>query len=211
MRPDIIVFDLDGTLTDPMEGVQRCMNHALERQGHAPVGRDRLAELLGPPLDHALRLLTGIDEAERIRELVSTYRERYATVGYAENIVYPGVEEALSALTQAGARLGVCTSKKTEFAEKILQHFGLRGHFEFVHGGEIGIEKWQQLAELRANGRVTDGSLMIGDRAVDLHAAHRNGLRASGVLWGYGSRDELMQAQPMQLFASPAEWIGLVS
>jgi phosphoglycolate phosphatase len=95
--------------------------------------------------------------------------------------------------------MGVCTSKRVDFAEQILKMFGLRAHFRFVNGGEVGIHKWQQIEGLLARRAVTPSSIMVGDRAVDLIAAHRNGLQSAGMLWGHGSRAELEQEGPRYL------------
>ena len=92
---------------------------------------------------------------------------------------------------------------RQDFAERILEMFGLRAHFEFVSGGDIGTAKWQQIEALRSSGRVSGASVMIGDRAIDVEAAHRNGLQAGGVLWGYGSAAELAEAQPRYSFGTP--------
>jgi phosphoglycolate phosphatase len=107
-------------------------------------------------------------------------------------------------------KLGVCTSKRVDAAEKILDLFGLSAYFSFVSGGEIGRHKWQQLQELLANGVITQSAVMVGDRSVDITAAHRNGLQAAGVLWGHGSREELEGERPRYLFASPEELLHLV-
>jgi phosphoglycolate phosphatase len=111
----------------------------------------------------------------------------------------------LDILSASGAVLGVCTSKLLIFAERILSHFALRDRFSFVSGVDIGVHKWQQLATLRAQGCVGDDAVMVGDRAIDIDAAHRNGLHACGVSWGFGSLDELKSAGPRYLCANPSE------
>lgn len=204
----VIVFDLDGTLSDPLEGIGRSINHALGRHGHAQRPLGELADCIGPPLDESFARLTGRDDPAHLRELVATYRERYADVGYAENRLYVGIPAMLDALRDGGAVLGLCTSKLPIFAERILVHFGLRDRFAFVSGGDIGVHKWQQLAALRAQGCVGDASVMVGDRAIDIDAAHRNGLQACGVRWGFGSAAELEAAAPRYLCADPAEIVN---
>jgi phosphoglycolate phosphatase len=205
-----VVFDLDGTLSNPIEGIGRSLNHALGHHGFESVSRDRVAELIGPPLDQMFRDLTGMTDLDEIQRLVKTYRERYSTIGYRESVLYSGVREALQDLQRAGALMGVCTSKRGDYATWILEMFEIRHFFEFVDGGDVGIEKWQQLAGLRERGAVDGGSVMIGDRAVDISAAHRNGLTAGGVLWGFGSREELEGEAPEHFFQSPGEWIRLI-
>jgi phosphoglycolate phosphatase len=202
---DLVLFDLDGTLTDPMEGFVRSMNFALTHFGYEPVGTKDLAAFIGPPIEEAFKGITGKDGALEINALIAKYRERYNEVGYSENVVYGGMPEALEQLSAANVPMAVCTSKRRDFAEKILELFGLRRHFRFVSGGDVGLHKWQQMASLRAEKKVSVSSIMVGDRAVDMIAAHRNGLKAGGVLWGYGSHSELSGETPLHIFQSPGE------
>jgi len=202
---DFVLFDLDGTLSDPLLGIGRSINYALAHLGYEPVELSKLAVHIGPPLDDAFRFITGEHAPERVSAFVVKYRERYADIGYAENVLYPGIPEALARLQAAGVPLGVCTSKRSDFAERILEMFGLRACFRFVSGGDIGIKKWQQIESLLAQGLVSTSSVMVGDRSVDMIAAHRNGLQAAGVLWGHGSREELEGEQPRYLLTQPSE------
>jgi phosphoglycolate phosphatase len=204
-RHDFILFDLDGTLSDPLVGIGRSINHALAHFGYPTHELPALAPYIGPPLDESFAIITGATSKTELAGLVAKYRERYGDVGYSENALYPGMAEAVIALRSTGVPLGVCTSKRQDFAERILELFGLRHHFEFVSGGEIGTPKWRQIETLLARGQVTEASVMVGDRAIDVEAAHRNGLHAAGVLWGYGSAAELAQAQPRYSFATPAD------
>jgi len=201
----IVLFDLDGTLSDPLPGIARSINYALSQFGYPERDPSDLAVHIGPPLDETFRSLTGVRSAADVAALVARYRERYAAIGYSENVLYPGISDALEVLAAAGISLGLCTSKRADFAEKILDMFAIRSHFRFVSGGDIGIEKTQQIAALAAEGLIDPTTLMVGDRAVDLVAAHRNGLQAAGVLWGYGSRAELAAHRPRYLFSSPAD------
>jgi phosphoglycolate phosphatase len=204
-----VLLDLDGTISDPLVGIVRSINYALAHFGHAELEAHEIAIHIGPPLDQAFRAITGIQSAAELSAYVAKYRERYADVGYSENTLYPGIAETLAALTEAGVPLGVCTSKRADFAERILDMFGLRSFFRFVDGGDVGIHKWQQIEALLARGRVSGSTVMVGDRAVDLIAAHRNGLPAAGVLWGHGSRAELEAERPRYLLSSPAQLLSL--
>jgi len=193
-RPVDLVFDLDGTISDPLVGFHRSMNFALTAHGFESLDQDSLAAFVGPPLDETFRaLIPGIDD-QMMGSLVSKYRERYADVGFAECVMYAGVSEVLASLVEAGRTLGVCTSKRVDFAEKILALFGIRTLFSFVDGGDLGVRKAQQLAGLVRAGRVRSSSRMIGDRAIDILAARMSGLLSVGVLWGYGSASELQAA-----------------
>jgi phosphoglycolate phosphatase len=200
-----VLFDLDGTISDPILGIGRSINYALVGMGYEPRDPAELAIHIGPPLEHAFRALTGEDSPARVSEFVARYRERYGEVGYSENVLYPGIPEALAGLAEAGLRLGVCTSKRVDFAEKILDMFGLRSLFGIVSGGEIGTEKWQQIESLLGERLIDASTVMVGDRSVDLIAAHRNGMASAGVLWGYGSRAELEPEKPRYLLNSPSE------
>jgi phosphoglycolate phosphatase len=196
LRFSTLVFDLDGTLSDPSVGIARSLNHALARHGFATAPEAQLATEIGPPLDEIFSHLIPAGATETIPALVASYRERYASVGYAENVLYPGIPEALERFAGAGARLGVCTSKLASYSGRILEHFGIREYFSFVDGGDIGIKKGRQLAGLLDRGELDRDAVMIGDRAVDIEAARENALRSVGVLWGFGSAEEIASAEP---------------
>jgi phosphoglycolate phosphatase len=204
---DLILFDLDGTISDPLEGIGRSINYALEHFGYEPLKHTELAQYVGPPLDETFKKITG-NEAES-KPLVAKYRERYRDIGYRENKLYPGITEVLLELHKANVPIALCTAKRQDFAELILDMFGLTHYFQFINGGEIGLPKYQQIASLLSQGQVSKATLMIGDRAVDMIAAHKNGLEAGGVLWGYGSHAELLNEAPLYFFKSPSELIQI--
>lgn len=201
--PPFLVFDLDGTLSDPAVGIYRSINYALEHFGHSTIAEDDVAKYIGPPIDLSFRTIIGDSSPAHIATLVSKYRERYAEIGYSENVLYPGVPEALNTLALAGIPMGLCTAKRADFAERILKLFGLQHHFRFLSGGDIGIHKKQQLRALLDERMMASTSIMIGDRAFDIDAAKFNGLGSVGVLWGYGCFEELTMAGPNILLASP--------
>lgn len=207
--PPFLVFDLDGTLSDPVTGICRSMNYSLTGFGYPEVTEREVAPFIGPPLDYSFRQITGETSEERIALMVARYRDRYGRVGYAENTLYPGVSESIRDLAGRGIALGVCTSKRVDFAEKILEMFALRDCFLFVSGGNIGIRKADQLGGLLSSGAIGRTAVMIGDRAVDILAARENGLASVGVLWGYGSREELQDAGPGKILERPEEIAGL--
>jgi phosphoglycolate phosphatase len=207
---DLVLLDLDGTLSDPLEGIGRSINFALSHFGYPELPLTDLAVHIGPPLDEAFIAITGVRSRPMLDAFVSKYRERYGEVGYSENVMYAGIPQVLRRLCGSGMPLGLCTSKRADFAEQILEMFGLRQYFKFVSGGEIGIHKWQQIQALLEAGKVSQATVMVGDRAVDITAAHRNGMRAAGVLWGHGSRHELEAEQPRYLFSKPEELLSLV-
>jgi phosphoglycolate phosphatase len=206
------VFDLDGTISDPKDGIVRSLNHALSAHGFACQDESALATYIGPPLDSTFKIITDSDDPALITSLVAKYRERYSEVGYSENVLYAGIPEVLEQLSSIpGIRLGICTSKRVDFAERILELFGLQHFFAFVDGGDVGIEKWQQLQALIEKTVINQNSLMIGDRDVDLAAAHRNQIHAAGVLWGYGSLDEIEEHKPAYIFSNPGDIAALAA
>jgi phosphoglycolate phosphatase len=204
-----LILDLDGTISDPFVGIARCLNYALEHFGYPSLPEDRIPRFIGPPLDYAFRSITGAASTNHIAEMVAKYRERYGEVGYSENVLYPGIPEALDTLSAAEVPLGICTSKRGDFAEKILAMFGLRHYFRFLSGGDIGVPKQQQLAALLSSGTIARTSFMVGDRAVDVEAARENGLGSVGVLWGHGTEEELRLANPDYVLDHPYQLAGL--
>jgi len=212
MKYKYLLFDLDGTLSDSKEGIVKGINHTLSMHGYATRDENELATFIGPQIDSTFKILVDSDSPELISELVSTYRARYSDIGYSENMLYDGIPELLSQLAAfPNITLGVCTSKRADFAERILKMFDIRHFFSFVSGGDIGIDKWQQLEGLLAEGQISHKALMIGDRYVDITAAQKNKLNTAGVLWGYGSHAELSEHKPDFLFSHPSEIAMLFS
>jgi phosphoglycolate phosphatase len=193
------VFDLDGTLSDPSEGIARCFNHALRVHGIPEIDEAEIARQIGPPLDETFALFAAGKTEASIDTLIATYRERYATLGYAENRIYEGIPTMLQQLHDSGRVMGVCTSKRADFAQKILELFGIEHYFSFVSGGDTGVKKRDQLDRLLSHGKIDSNAVMIGDRQVDIESARANGLRAVGVEWGFAEPGELLAAEPVAI------------
>jgi phosphoglycolate phosphatase len=202
-----VLLDLDGTLTDPRAGIVRSIRHALYRLARPCPPDDALAARIGPPLRETFATLLATADSARIEDAMRLYRERFAAVGLFENEVYDGVPAMLDGLRRDGGRLFVATAKPAVFAERIVRHFALDHHFAGVYGPDLDgrlDDKADLLAHLLAAERLDPTrAIMVGDRAGDVAAARRNGLRSIGVLWGYGSRDELLRAGADTLCASP--------
>lgn len=193
---DILLFDLDGTLTDSTEGIVRCLEYALERMGF-DIPEDT-NKYLGPPLYQSFAEFCGMNE-EQVNEAVRIFRERYSTVGLFENRVYDGVPEMLDRLKKGGKRIMVATSKPEVYAVRIFDRFGLSQFFEIVGGANINGTrnyKHEVIEYVLAKADITDRSrvLMIGDRRQDVDGAHKTGLKCMGILWGFGSIEELTEA-----------------
>ena len=193
---DTLLFDLDGTLTDSTEGIVRCLEYALERMGF-DIPEDT-NKFLGPPLYRSFAEFCGMNE-EQVNEAVRIFRERYSTVGLFENRVYEGVPEMLKRLRDGGKRIMIATSKPEVYAVRIFDRFGLSQFFEIVGGANINgtrNDKDEVIEYVLGQAGITDRSrvLMIGDRKQDVDGAHKTGLKCMGILWGFGSIEELTEA-----------------
>lgn len=205
---DFLLFDLDGTISNNLEGIARSINHALVHFGYPEQPVHALRSCVGPPIQENFRQLTGVHSEKKLGAMVDKYRERFSEVGLFENQLYVGMPETLRQLAVT-KRLGVCTSKRRDFALRILQRFGLEACFELIDGGDVGITKADQVTALRESGVLPERTIMIGDRASDLDAAHRNGYDSAGVLWGFGPQEELVAEQPAFLFRATKELLRL--
>ena len=209
---DILLFDLDGTLTDPSEGITNSVMHALRRMGVEPPERRALYKFIGPPLMDSFMQEYGFSQ-EEARQAISWYREYFQDKGIFENVPYPGIQGALQSLQSAGKRLVVATSKPEEFARRILAHFDLLGAFEFVAGAsmdETRTRKHEVIAYALEACGVGDksGVIMVGDREHDVLGARHEGLDCLGVLYGFGSREELLSAGAIALAETVGTWAG---
>lgn len=204
-----VLFDLDGTLVDSQRGIVASCRAAVRKLGYEFDPSHDVAALVGPPIDDVMKFLLARHGDDRISEAVAAYREHYGAVGLFESAVYPGVPEALDSLRAVGARLYVATSKRTSFARRLLDHLKLTDHFAGVYGAEPGgavDHKPELIAHLlEREGIAAETCVMIGDRRYDISGAHANKMRAVGVLWGYGSKDELETAGADLLVKHPAE------
>lgn len=195
---DIILFDLDGTLTDPGIGITRCVQYALKAFDIDEPDSNNLHKFIGPPLKESFMEFYGFDE-KLANKAVEKYRERYSDIGIFETELYPGIDELLHKLFTARRRLMVATSKPTVFAKRILEYFNVIQYFEFISGSELDNTRTRKseviqygLDQLQIND--TGNALMIGDREHDIIGAKEAGLASCGILYGYGSYDELKKA-----------------
>jgi phosphoglycolate phosphatase len=213
-----VLLDLDGTLSDSRPGIEACFRFMLVELGHDPAAVGDLSWAVGPPIGVSIRTLLekyGAPVEQSTVELgLSTYRARYSTVGLYECSVFPGIPEMLAALTAAGHVLCVATSKRVDFAERVVDYLDLRRYLPKIYGALPGgglDDKKDLLAEiLRVEGFDAATTTMVGDRLHDIHAAKANTLRSIGVLWGYGGQAELQQAGADVIVAMPAEIVSLV-
>jgi phosphoglycolate phosphatase len=193
-----LIFDLDGTLTEPELGITRCFVYALERLGLPAPDRTQLRRFIGPPLRDVFGELLATSDPAVIERAVAFYRERFGDVGLYENELYPGMADSVEHLARCGHRMFVATAKAEIYARRIVEHFRLGHHFAAVYGAALSGEeshKSQLLGRLLRNEAVDPReSIMIGDRSGDITGARENGMRSIGVLWGYGTASELAEA-----------------
>lgn len=196
MGYDYALFDLDGTLTDPKEGITRSAAHALRHFG-IEADPENLTFFIGPPLYDSFSLYDI--PADRLGEAVAVFREYFEPRGWRENVPYPGIERTLERLQTAGVKLILATSKAEKFAVRIMEYFDLAKYFTLLCGAPMDPQKAAKaaiVARALHDAGVSDLSraVMVGDRRHDVEGARENGIDTVGVLWGYGSREELAGA-----------------
>ncbi len=210
-----ILFDLDGTLTDPKEGILNCIRYALEELGYTSPAESELRQYIGPPLQTSFHELLASEDTALVDQAIALYRERFAPTGLFENTLYPDIPETLQHLYSKETTLYVATSKPTIYAEKIISHFGLAKFFREIHGSQLDGTRSnkKELIEyiLTKEGLAANETIMVGDRKHDAIGAIANGVQAHGVLWGYGAQEELEQAGCSALHEHPQSLQGLVN
>ena len=208
-----VLFDLDGTLTDPAEGITNALMHAQRRLGRPVSPREDLFVFIGPPLIETFMSEWGLSREESEQALVY-YREHFGTKGLFENVPYEGIGDCLARLKEAGLRLFVATSKPEPLSLRILEHFDLLKYFEAVAGSTMDEQRTKK-GEVIAYALSTYGldpaeTVMVGDRKHDVIGARENGVPCVGVLYGYGSRAELIEAGAAALAADLNELTALL-
>jgi phosphoglycolate phosphatase len=194
-----ILFDLDGTLTNPREGILNCIRYALDKLNVAAPPESSLLKYIGPSLWESFKEMLHTDSEEKANEGVMLYRERFSTVGKFENTPYSGIHETLKTLRSKGYTLYICTSKPSVFAKEIAEHFKFASFFKEIYGSNLDgslVDKTQLIAHiLHAEQLDPSESIMIGDRKYDLIGARNNSLKPYGVSYGFGSGEELKDAE----------------
>lgn len=212
IKRQYLLFDLDGTLTDPKIGITTCVQYALKAFGIEEPDLDKLEPFIGPPLAQSFMDFYGFDE-EKANVAVEKYRERFKDTGIFENEVYAGIPQMLKKLKTRGIRLGVASSKPEEFVERILEHFGMREYFDVVVGSNLDGSRTakqevlqEALRRFEKKGSVDKRKVfMIGDRKYDVEGAHAVGIECVGVTFGYGGMEELMEAHADYIVRSVEE------
>lgn len=214
MNHKYILFDLDGTLTDPKEGITKSVEHALNHFGIKVYDLDDLIPFIGPPLKSSFQNFYALND-EHADEAVAKYREYYVPKGMYENRVFDGVHEMLSGLCEAGYTLILATSKPEVMAVQVMRHFGLDKYFAHMCGSTLGDERGTKGLVIKyalelAGITDPDDAIMVGDKSHDIKGAKENGLRSIGVLYGYGTSAELQEARPDYIVSNVIELYDLL-
>jgi len=213
-RFDSVLFDLDGTLTNPQVAITSSMAHALAEVGAPVPPIEELVWCIGPPLRQNLGYLLGPDRAHLVEPAAQAYLRRYATEGVRETTEYPGIDAMLYRIRSSGTRVYLATTKFVDHAEEVLIAFSLRDHFESVfgarHDGSMADKRDLLRHVIEMTGIDPARSVMIGDREHDIVGARTNGIFSVGVTYGFGSREELESAGADAICDSPEDILALI-
>lgn len=211
MTKKMILFDLDGTLTDSGEGIMNCAQLGLEHFGIPVPSREKLREFVGPPL-HEMFVKFGVPE-DKADEAVAVYRSRYNPIGKFENVPYPGIREMLQSLKDQGHTLCVATSKPETISIEILEHFQLDGYFDCICGATFDRSRTNKeavIAYLLARKGCAENAVMVGDTKFDVLGAAKHGIPTIGVAWGYGSVEDMKKAGAAAIVYTVEELLALL-
>jgi phosphoglycolate phosphatase len=215
MNDRAVLLDLDGTLSDSRPGIAACFLHTLHALGHDPASAGDLTWAVGPPIAVSLQRLLAPFGDDRVDLALTIYRARYSTSGIYDCTVYPGVVGMLGGLRDAGFALCIATSKRRDFAHRVIDYLGLRFYIRGVYGAEPGggLDRKQDLLAhiLIVEHLKAQDCTMLGDRLHDIEAAKANAIRSIGALWGYGGRAELETAGADAIATSPADVVKLIT
>jgi phosphoglycolate phosphatase len=208
------IFDLDGTLSDPSEGIFRSLHFAFEAIGRHDLKDRKLEWFIGPPIVESLRKILSDGSELQVDEALKHFRTRYGTAGKFENRLYDGIPELLTKILRRAVRTYVATSKPHAFAHDVLNHFGLAGHFVDIQGHDISVPSETKAEVL---GRLLDRqsidpakTLMVGDRHHDVNAAYKFSISCVGVLWGFGHPEEFDHPNVIATISRPEELIEVI-
>ncbi len=208
-----IFFDLDGTLTDSAEGILNSVEYALKKLGISDYRRSELYAFIGPPLVDSFRDIFGLSE-EKCKEGVRYYREYFPKKGIYENRLYDGITDLLKRLKAAEKTLVLATSKPQEFSEEILRYFGITGYFAFIAAAEMNGARNRKEDIIRyaleISGAKRQETVMVGDRSYDILGAKSAGISSIGVLYGFGTKDELIKAGADYIAKTPDDILKII-
>ncbi len=214
MNAQNILFDLDGTLTDPSEGIVNCIIHALKKLNQPIPSREKLATWIGPPLRENFANFLGTEDPEVIENAVTIFRDRFSGVGLFENRVYDGIPGLLQTLFSSGKTLFIVTGKPEPYAKRILAHFQMAACFQSIYGAHLDgtfDDKSDLMGHVLKNeGIEHEKSIMIGDRKHDIMAASKHNISTIGVTYGFGTEHELNTAGADTIVHTPEQLLSIL-
>ncbi|HEY9160832.1 MAG TPA: HAD hydrolase-like protein [Desulfomonilia bacterium] len=204
-----ILFDLDGTLTDPKEGIIRCIQYALDKMGTGTHDTDSLIWVIGPPLKTSFSKILDTSDEQILTNAIAHYRERFGDTGMYENILYPEIPEALETIRNTGRKIMLATSKPEVYAVRILEFMDIMKYFDVAYGSMMDgslADKARLIEHIIARENLSpENTMIIGDRKHDIMGGKANGIITAAVTYGYGTREELEEAGPDFIFDSMLE------
>lgn len=209
---NVVIFDLDGTISDPADGITRSINYALVELGYEARRQEELLKYIGPHLSVTFADLTGTKDESTLSRAIALYRKRYISIGYRENYLYDGILDILSFLASNVSVLCVATSKREDIALQVLNYFKIDRFFAKVYGCDVHRSKTDLLRDILFDSELKNKPMiMVGDREGDFLAASAVNMPSIAVRWGYGEEGELAQAtavveKPSQLPETIAEY-----
>ncbi|MBQ8808217.1 MAG: HAD hydrolase-like protein [Clostridia bacterium] len=208
-----ILFDLDGTLTDPQEGITKCVQYALRHFGIERKAED-LTCFIGPPLKEMFMQYASLSEEDGVKA-VEIYRERFAPIGIFENRIYEGVLDMLSQLKKQGKILALATSKPTVFAERIADKYGISPYLTYLSGSELDGRNTDKALVIKnameALGAECENTIMVGDRRHDCEGSAKCNIKCIGVSYGYAAEGELEENGAIKIANTPNELLQILS
>lgn len=209
-----LLFDLDGTLSDPVEGITKSVAYALEKLGHPVPELGQLTYFIGPPMHDAFMSFLDIDDWNYAHRAVTLFRERYTGLGITENKIYPGIRELLAECSSASEQMFIASTKPPEQSRRVIKFFEIETHFKQCYGAQLTGELANKVDLIKhvieSETLETKRSVMIGDTTFDMCGARENGMRAIGVSWGYGKPEELTAAGAERIVNSPNELVEVL-
>lgn len=211
---DVIIFDLDGTLSNSKEGIIKSLQYALQQFGIEEPDENNLLHFIGPPLHSEVKKTYGFSDEEATK-CVSLYRKRYTPIGLYETEIYPGTEHMLAELKNAGKVIALATSKPQEMAEEVLRHLGIEQYFEYVMGAELTGPRQSKTAVLSALIELLENEdkslfLMVGDTCFDIEGANNVGIDSIGVSYGFGNSGEMLNKGALAIAQTTTEVLDLL-
>ncbi|MFH2050359.1 MAG: HAD hydrolase-like protein [bacterium] len=208
-RFDNLLFDLDGTISNPKEGIVNCINYAVDRIEGKLLSPESLEQYIGPPLEEIFFSVLRVPDENNIKYAVQLYKEKYHDDGWKQNVLYNGIHDVLRRLNESGKECYICTTKSTKIAKLIIKHFKLGQYFKEVFGCDGGRKKSEIISSIIDNYSLDKRkTAMVGDRYIDMQAGVKNNIFTIGVSWGFGSENELINSGADIIIDQPAEIIS---